>query len=143
MYKPLNPFYAGDNLFEIQKTLPQHLEFGTKTLNYQLALDVMNGLSIWLADITDCPDESVLAEQQYIDICEANSSTYAICHYWILKAKVLCLYGDYEASLQAAQSAEDIIDVIIGKYQVAALNFYQSIAVVEHCRRHGLAPDSR
>ena len=143
MYKPLNPFYAGDNILDIQSSLPQHLELATKTLNYQLPIDVMTGLAMWLADLTVCPDANLPTEQQYLDSCETNNSAYAICHYWILKAKVLCLYGDYEASLQAAQNGEEIIRAILGKYQMAALNFYQSIAAVEHCRRHNLESDNR
>ena len=36
----------------------------------------------------------------------------------------------------------NIITVILGKYQVAALNFYQSIAAIEHCRSNDLDPDN-
>ncbi|MGD1805193.1 trifunctional serine/threonine-protein kinase/ATP-binding protein/sensor histidine kinase [Dapis sp. BLCC M126] len=138
MYKSLNPFYAGDNILEIQETLPQHLEFATQTLNYQLCVDVMVGLNIWLADITKKSSNDLCTEQQYLENCKANNSTYAICHYWILKTKVLCLYGRYEEALSAARSAEEIINAIPGKYQVAALNFYQSIAAIEYCRLHSL-----
>ena len=138
MYKSLNPFYAGDNILEIQEILPQHLEFATQTLNYQLCVDVMVGLNIWLADITQKSSNDLSTEQQYLENCQANNSTYAICHYWILKTKVLCLYGRYEEALSAARSAEEIINAIPGKYQVAALNFYQSIAAIEYCRLHSL-----
>ncbi|NEQ37502.1 MAG: AAA family ATPase [Okeania sp. SIO3I5] len=138
MYKSLNPFYAGDNILEIQETLPQHLEFATRTLNYQLAVDVMLGLNIWLADITQNSSNNILTEQEYLKNCQANNSTYAICHYWILKTKILCLYGRYEEALIAAGAAEEIINVIPGKYQIAALNFYQSIAAIEYCRLHSL-----
>ncbi len=138
MYKSLNPFYAGDNILEIQEILPQHLEFATQTLNYQLCVDVMVGLNIWLADITQQSTKDIPSEQQYLENCKANNSTYAICHYWILKTKVLCLYGRYEEALSAARSAEEIINVIPGKYQIAALNFYQSIAAIEYCRLHSL-----
>ena len=31
------------NILEIKESLPQHLEFATKTLNYQLPVDVMTG----------------------------------------------------------------------------------------------------
>ncbi|MGD1703185.1 trifunctional serine/threonine-protein kinase/ATP-binding protein/sensor histidine kinase [Dapis sp. BLCC M229] len=138
MYKSLNPFYAGDNILEIQEILPQHLEFATQTLNYQLAVDVMVGLNIWLADITQKSSNDLSTEQEYLENCKANNSTYAICHYWILKTKVLCLYGRYEEALIAARSADEIINVIPGKYQVAALNFYQSIAAIEYCRLYSL-----
>ena len=142
MYKPLNPFYVGDNLLDIQQALPQDIEFAAKTLNYQLAVDVMSGLSIWLSDITGTPNECTLTEPKYLEQCKANNSTYAICHYWILKTKVLCLYGRYEEALEAARDAEEIISVIAGKYQIAALNFYQSLAAIEYCRSHTLDSDN-
>ena len=140
-YQPLNPFYAGDDILEIKKALPQYLEVADKTLNYQLPIDVMTGLDIWLSNILAC-DEDTLTEAAYIARCESNNSTYAICHYWILKAKVLCLYGRYEDAIAAAQDAEEIIGVIAGKYQTGALTFYQSISMIEHRKSNGLELDS-
>jgi len=129
MYQPLNPFYAGESIADIHKDLPKYLEFAAKTLNYQLPIDVMTGLNIWLTDLLEEDNKDIPTEAEYIAQCESNNSTYAICHYWILKTKIFCLYGHYEEALIAAQDAEDIISVITGKYQVGALNFYQSMSV--------------
>ncbi|MEO1430476.1 MAG: AAA family ATPase [Cyanobacteria bacterium J06633_8] len=142
MDKALHLFYAGGNVLEIQQTLPQDLEFTARTLNFQIAVDAMAGLNIWVADITQSSSDCLPTEQQYLENCTVNNNAYAICHYWILKTKVLCLYGRYEAALTAAQAAEEIINAIPGKYEIAALNFYQSITVLEYCRSHSLGYDN-
>jgi len=142
MYQPLNPFYAGESIADIHKDLPKYLEFAAKTLNYQLPIDVMTGLNIWLTDLLEEDNKDIPTEAEYIAQCESNNSTYAICHYWILKTKIFCLYGHYEEALIAAQDAEDIISVITGKYQVGALNFYQSMATIEYLRSHSSEPDN-
>ena len=134
IYQSLNPFYAGKSIFDIHKRLLEDLEFATLTVNYPLVVDVMAGMHIWLSELSGMSgqdeQEDISTEADFLKQCEFNNSTYAICHYWILKAKVLCLYGRYSESLVAAQAAEEIVSVIIGKYQVGALVFYQSISLV-------------
>ncbi|MGE5658820.1 MAG: AAA family ATPase, partial [Actinomycetota bacterium] len=142
MYKLLNPFYAGESLLEIQQNLPEYLEFCAKKLNYQLPVDVLSGLNIALAELTASPAENIPTEQQHLETCRINNSDYAICHYLLLKTKILCFYGRYEEALESAQGAEELIGTITGKYQVAAINFYQSIAIAEYCRSHSLGLDN-
>lgn len=134
MYKVLNPFFAGDNIHEIQQNVHEYLKIASKTINYQLAFDVIYGLNIWLDNLTSSQVESIWDEEQYLGNCLTNNSIYAVCHYSILKTKILCLYGCYDESLKASQNAEEILNVILGKYQVAALKFYQSIALIGLCR---------
>jgi predicted ATPase/signal transduction histidine kinase len=142
MYKLLNSFYAGESLLEIQQNLPEYLEFCAKKLNYQLPVDVISGLNIALAELTASPAEDIPTEQQHLEACKINNSDYAICHYLLLKTKILCFYGRYEEALKSAQGAEDLVGTITGKYQVAAINFYQSIAIAEYCRSHSLGLDN-
>ncbi|MEH1869681.1 MAG: AAA family ATPase [Nostoc sp.] len=142
MYKLLNSFYAGESLLEIQQNLPEYLEFCAKKLNYQLPVDVISGLNIALAELTASPAEDIPTEQQHLEVCKINNSDYAICHYLLLKTKILCFYGRYEEALESAQGAEDLVGTITGKYQVAAINFYQSIALAEYCRIHSLGLDN-
>ncbi|QFS48164.1 ATP-binding sensor histidine kinase [Nostoc sphaeroides] len=142
MYKLLNSFYAGDNVLEVQQNLPEYLGFCAKKLNYQLAVDVIAGLNIWLTELTAFPAENLPTEQQHIESCRVNNSDYAICHYLLLKTKVLCFYGRYSEAVEAAQGAEELVGTITGKYQVAAINFYQSIAIAEYCRSHALGLDN-
>ncbi|MDM9581586.1 trifunctional serine/threonine-protein kinase/ATP-binding protein/sensor histidine kinase [Nostoc sp. GT001] len=142
MYKLLNPFYAGESLLEIQQNLPEYLEFCAKKLNYQLTVDVLSGLNIALAELTASHALDIPTEQQHLETCRINNSDYAICHYLLLKTKILCFYGRYEEALESAQGAEDLVGTITGKYQVAALNFYQSIAIAEYCRTHSLGLDN-
>ncbi|MFN6460749.1 MAG: AAA family ATPase [Nostoc sp. DedVER02] len=142
MYKLLNSFYAGDSVLEVQQNLPEYLEFCAKKLNYQLAVDVIAGLNIWLAELTAFPVENLPTEQQHLESCRVNNSDYAICHYLLLKTKVLCFYGRYREAVEAAQGAEELVGTITGKYQVAAINFYQSIAIAEYCRTHALGLDN-
>jgi len=142
MYKLLNPFYAGESLLEIQQNLPEYLEFCAKKLNYQLPVDVLSGLNIALAELTASSAEDLPTEQQHLEACKINNSDYAICHYLLLKTKILCFYGRYEEALKSAQGAEDLVGTITGKYQVAAINFYQSIAIAEYCRSHSLGLDN-
>ncbi|MDI9640647.1 trifunctional serine/threonine-protein kinase/ATP-binding protein/sensor histidine kinase [Geitlerinema splendidum] len=142
MYKLLNPFYAGESLLEIQQNLPEYLEFCAKKLNYQLPVDVLSGLNMALAELTASGAENLPTEQQHLEVCKNNNSDYAICHYLLLKTKILCFYGRYEEALKSAQGAEDLVGTIIGKYQVAAINFYQSIALAEYCRVHALGLDN-
>ncbi|MBD2198486.1 MULTISPECIES: ATP-binding sensor histidine kinase [Calothrix] len=142
MYKLLNPFYAGESLLEIQQNLPEYLEFCAKKLNYQLPVDVLSGLKIALAELTASPVENIPTEQQHLEVCRLNNSDYAICHYLLLKTKILCFYGRYEEALESAQGAENLSGTITGKYQVAAINFYQSIAIAEYCRSHSLGLDN-
>ncbi|WP_445626395.1 AAA family ATPase [Nostoc sp. DSM 114167] len=142
MYKLLNPFYAGENLLEIQQNLPEYLEFCAKKLNYQLTVDVLSGLNIALAELTASSALDIPTEQQHLEVCRINNSDYAICHYLLLKTKILCFYGRYEEALKSAQGAEDLVGTITGKYQVAAINFYQSIAIAEYCRSHSLGLDN-
>ena len=134
-YKALNPFFASDNLNELQKKVPEYLEIASQKIKYQLVVDVISALSIWLDDLTSIQVNNKLIEKQYLQDCATHNSTYAICHYWILKTKVLCLYEEYEEAFQASQEAEAILNVILGKYQVAALNFYQSIALIGLCKK--------
>ncbi|RUR86525.1 serine/threonine protein kinase [Nostoc sp. PCC 7120 = FACHB-418] len=142
MYKLLNSFYAGESLLEIQQNLPEYLEFCAKKLNYQLPVDVLSGLKIALAELTASGAENIPTEQQHLEVCRINNSDYAICHYLLLKTKILCLYGRYDEALESAQGAEDLVGTITGKYQVAAINFYQSIAIAEYCRVHALGLDN-
>ncbi|MBD2312965.1 AAA family ATPase [Desertifilum sp. FACHB-1129] len=142
MYKLLNPFYAGESLLEIQQNLPEYLEFCAKKLNYQLPVDVLSGLNMALAELTASGAENLPTEQQHLEVCKNNNSDYAICHYLLLKTKILCFYGRYEEALKSAQGAEELVGTIIGKYQVAAINFYQSIALAEYCRVHALGLDN-
>ncbi|MDK3162108.1 trifunctional serine/threonine-protein kinase/ATP-binding protein/sensor histidine kinase [Kamptonema cortianum] len=142
MYKLLNPFYAGESLLEIQQNLPEYLEFCAKKLNYQLPVDVLSGLNMALAELTASGAENIPTEQQHLEVCKNNNSDYAICHYLLLKTKILCFYGRYEEALKSAQGAEDLVGTITGKYQVAAINFYQSIALAEYCRVHALGLDN-
>ena len=133
MYKVLNPFFAGQNIHRIQQNVPEYLNIVSKKIKYQLAFDVILGLNVWLSNITSNIIGDNQTEDEYLAQCTTNNSTYAICHYWILKTKILCLYGRYAESFQASQNAEAILNVILGKYQVAALNFYQSIALIGLC----------
>ncbi|HLO48477.1 MAG TPA: AAA family ATPase, partial [Kamptonema sp.] len=142
MYKLLNPFYAGESLLEVKQNLPEYLRFLAKKLNYQLAVDVITGLNIWLAELTASPAKNLPTEQQHLEVCKINNSDYAICHYLLLKTKVLCFYGRYAEAVESAQGAENLIGTITGKYQVAAINFYQSIAIAEYCRSHSLGLDN-
>ncbi|MDB9510253.1 AAA family ATPase, partial [Kamptonema animale CS-326] len=142
MYKLLNPFYAGESLLEVEQNLPEYLRFSAKKLNYQLAVDVITGLNIWLAELTASPAKNLPTEQQHLEVCRINNSDYAICHYLILKTKVLCFYGRYAEAVESAQGAENLVGTITGKYQVAALNFYQSIAIAEYCWSHSLGLDN-
>ncbi|MEH2213729.1 AAA family ATPase [Nostoc sp.] len=142
MYKLLNSFYAGESLLEIQQNLPEYLEFCAKKLNYQLPVDVLSGLNIALAELTASPAEDIPTEKQHLEVCKINNSDYAICHYLLLKTKILCFYGRYEEALESAQGAENLVGTITGKYQVAAINFYQSIALAEYCRSHSLGLDN-
>ncbi|BAY62150.1 serine/threonine protein kinase with two-component sensor domain [Calothrix brevissima NIES-22] len=142
MYKLLNSFYAGESLLEIQQNLPEYLEFCAKKLNYQLPVDVLSGLKMALAELTASSALDIPTEQQHLEVCRLNNSDYAICHYLLLKTKILCFYGRYEEALESAQGAEDLIGTITGKYQVAAINFYQSIAIAEYCRVHALGLDN-
>ncbi|MBO3463641.1 trifunctional serine/threonine-protein kinase/ATP-binding protein/sensor histidine kinase [Aetokthonos hydrillicola] len=142
MYKLLNSFYAGDSVLEVQQNLPEYLEFSAKKLNYQLAVDVISGLKIWLSNLTMSRTENLPTEQQHLEVCKSNNSDYAICHYLLLKTKVLCFYGRYAEAVESAQRAEDLVGTITGKYQVAAINFYQSIAIAEYCRTHFLGLDN-
>ncbi|WP_019487385.1 trifunctional serine/threonine-protein kinase/ATP-binding protein/sensor histidine kinase [Kamptonema formosum] len=142
MYKLLNSFYAGDSVLEVQQNLPEYLEFSAKKLNYQLAVDVISGLNIWLAELTASPAEDIPTEQQHLEACRINNSDYAICHYLLLKTKILCFYGRYEEAVESSRGAEYLVGTITGKYQVAAINFYQSIALAEYCRTHSLGLDN-
>ncbi|BAY98933.1 serine/threonine protein kinase with two-component sensor domain [Tolypothrix tenuis PCC 7101] len=142
MYKLLNSFYAGDSVLEVQQNLPEYLEFSAKKLNYQLAVDVISGLKILLPDLTANLTENLPTEEQHLEVCKSNNSDYAICHYLLLKTQVLCFYGRYAEAVAAAEGAEDLVGTITGKYQVAAINFYQSIAIAEYCRTHSLGLDN-
>jgi predicted ATPase/signal transduction histidine kinase/GAF domain-containing protein len=142
MYKPINSFYSGDSLLAIQQNLPEYLEFAAKKLNYQLAVDVISGLNIWLAKLTASSTENLPTEEQHLQVCKTNNSDYAICHYLLLKTKFLCFYGRYAEAVESSQGAEELVGTITGKYQVAAINFYQSIAIAEYCRTHSLGLDN-
>ncbi|MEG5001747.1 trifunctional serine/threonine-protein kinase/ATP-binding protein/sensor histidine kinase [Microcoleus sp. B4-D4] len=142
MYKLINSFYAGDSILAVQQHLPEYLEFAAKKLNYQLAVDVISGLNIWLAELTASSTENLPTEEQHLQVCKINNSDYAICHYLLLKTKVLCFYGRYAEAVESSQGAEELVGTITGKYQVAAINFYQSIAIAEYCRTHSLGPDN-
>ena len=142
MYKPINSFYSGDSLLAVQQNLPEYLEFAAKKLNYQLAVDVISGLNIWLVELTASSTENLPTEEQHLQVCKSNNSDYAICHYLLLKTKVLCFYGRYAEAVESSQGAEELVGTITGKYQVAAINFYQSIAIAEYCRTHSLGLDN-
>ena len=135
IYKLLNPFYQGKNLEEIISSLPECLLFVQKN-NHQVGEDsilalnmiIMNLLgytsSLESFDIDDC------SEQKYLEKCHNHQSTYALCHYYILKSMLLYLYDRVTESLYYCEETKKIIEVLAAKYQVAVHIFYYSLNII-------------
>jgi predicted ATPase/signal transduction histidine kinase/DNA-binding NarL/FixJ family response regulator/tRNA A-37 threonylcarbamoyl transferase component Bud32 len=126
-YKILNPFYQGRNIERLLKYVPEYLSFVEKT-NNRVGIDTILALAFAVSDLT-ATAEPAISEAEYLENCHQSHNNYALCHYQILKAKVLYLSGQPAQALQYALEAKKIINVIAGKFQVIERHFYHTLSL--------------
>ncbi len=135
IYKLLNPFYQGKNLEQLLEDLPDKLLF-TRKNNHWVAYYSIVALKIILLNLTGRTSEKLnfdneeIREAKYLEQCYSRQNYYALCHYLILKSKILYLYGKPTEAIHSSEEAEKIIAVLTGKFQVAEHNFYNSLSLI-------------
>jgi len=127
-YMLLHPFYEGVPLKQTLAEVPAFLQFALRAKN-QLATDFMLAFRRAVGILTNAPPEET-SEEEYLQSCERNQSTMAICFYFILKTQALYLLGKPEEGLQAASAAERVITAIAGNIAVAQHTFYTTLCLV-------------
>ena len=132
--KFFNSVFQGEGLEEILAESSETLTFSQKTGN-QYASDGLQGGQIALLNLTGRTahklsfDTDDFSETEYLQKCVKNSSFFSICRYYILKAQILYLYGEYKDSLQYSLLAEKDLDFVVGTVSVAEHNFFYSLCI--------------
>jgi len=128
----LNFFVQGKPINEILEEIPKYLPFAQKTEN-QLVTDILLGLQLVLLNLDDRTDEPLnfdgpnVTEGEYIELCQQNQNTFALCIYQIFKMQTLCLYGNLEEALALCETIANQLQSILGTVPVTEYNFYSSL----------------
>jgi len=106
-------FYQGVNLTELFTEIDDYLSFCRSRKN-QWGIDLIEGGQMVIFNLmgkfkTAKPTEfrhTTLTEAQFLARCEDHNNIQVLCIFYILKAWVLYLRGDFETALKSAKQAE-------------------------------------
>ena len=127
--------FAGKNLSEILALFPKHIAFASKPKNITV-LDSLLGRQLAIFNLTGRTGDTLafsnreIVETEYIANCEASQDYYSLCIYYILKAQILYLYGEYELALSFALEAEPILFLVRGLIPQAEHNYFSSLIIL-------------
>ncbi|MGC1248980.1 MAG: AAA family ATPase [Spirulinaceae cyanobacterium] len=134
IYKLLNSFYRAQNLEKLQEEIAEALQFVHK-IGQKLAIDTITALETIVLNLTGKTDNKYtftkkgFIEKDYLKKCQQQANCYSLCHYHLLKAKLLYLYGKADLALQEIICAGDINSILPGKFQITEHNFYHSLCL--------------
>ncbi len=132
--KLLNSFYRTQNLEKLQEEMTKALQFVNK-ISQKLAIDTITALQSIVLKLTgETSDKYVLTSQKFNDDddlikCHKQANYYSLCHYHLLKAKLLYIFGEVDLALQEVIATGDINSTLPGKFQVTEHNFYHSLCL--------------
>ena len=110
------------------------MQFANKVA-HKLAIDTITALQIIVINLTgNTPNKQYfatkdLSERDYLRKCYKQSNEYSLCHYHILKAKSLYIYGESALALEEIYAVGDINSIFPGKFQITEYNFYYSLSL--------------
>lgn len=131
IYLLLNPLFRGANVHVLVDELPGYLAFARRT-SHTLALDCLEGQLLILREMLGrsdiLPDERV-DEVAYLEHCQSEVLKYALCVYMICKTMTAYLRREPTQAMGYAAIAYSTLDTIPGKFQAAALVYYEMLAM--------------
>ena len=134
-----NMLYWVDDLGELQQAVETSLAYNRKTENalgfylasaYQFFLRRMGRQTAELISF----DGVVLDEASFIEICESQQIEFALCEFYVLRARARYLQGEMAAALTDLDQARARIAAITGMLSNADLNLFHSLALCATCR---------
>ncbi len=131
-YKTKALFCQGKNLERVQEQVSNSLSFAQKTKS-QIAIDIILAYQLAIMNLQGATSGKLsfhndeMNEAEYLESCQKNQSSMAICQYHILKSMVLYLYEHYDEALTCALEAGKPIDLLAGQIEIAEHNFSYSL----------------
>ena len=145
-YRISNLLGQGQPLSTVLESLYESLSF-CKKANNQWSIDVLLGYQRVLFNLMDLNDQANslddftledVAEEDYIQQCQAHNSYSGLCRYYIAKAIALYLYGYYDQSLKSLEQAKSLTQYVIGVFSIAELNMYESLALIQQYEKNSI-----
>jgi len=130
-YRGMNDFYCGEPLDRVLKDVSEYLAWTRKVKN-TFAGDNIEGQALVIANLAGVADRHEFAfngmdDARYIEMCKANMTNMGLAYYHVLKLQAHFLYGEYDAALAAALTAEELLPYITGNIGVAEHAFYSAL----------------
>ena len=131
IYLVLNPLFRGANVHVLVDEVPGYLAFARRK-SHTLALDCLHGQLLILRELLGradvLPDEHV-EEVAYLEHCQGEVLKYALCVYMICKTMTAYLHREPTPAMGYAAIAYSTLDTIPGKFQAAALVYYEMLSM--------------
>jgi PAS domain S-box-containing protein len=131
-YNLYNLIYQGKDLDYLLKEASRSLLFAQETQN-QWPLDCLLGAKILIQNLLGltsskfCFDIEEITETRFLAACQEDRIPAAICFYYIFKAQVLYLYGQFQVSI--LEQAKSLFNYIPGTISISKHNFYYSLTL--------------
>ncbi|WP_082029741.1 AAA family ATPase [Ruegeria sp. ANG-S4] len=134
MYRVAIDTFAGKQIDEVLDAMPDQLDALLRAQNHgaiagihahQLVLSTLAGRS---HSSTDFSTEN-LEETAFLEACEENKMSMAICFYRILKAQALYVFGRPHEALAETRMVEPLLSFIINHPNLADHLLYQSLSI--------------
>jgi predicted ATPase/signal transduction histidine kinase/CheY-like chemotaxis protein/tRNA A-37 threonylcarbamoyl transferase component Bud32 len=133
IHKIMALFYTGTPLANVQRETLTLLQFAQNAKS-QVTVDTIQGMQRLLANLMgDTLSESSfdingVDEIKFVKHCQQANSFYALCIYYIHKAQVYYLHGNFEQGLSVLNLAKENLTFILGSYSKTISNWYDSLA---------------
>ncbi|MEL6928993.1 MAG: diguanylate cyclase [Cyanobacteria bacterium J06600_6] len=130
-----NQFFAGNNLEELLKVIPDLISFATNPKNITV-LDTLWARQLTLFNLTGRTQDKFsfhnqgITESEYIANCESSQNYYSLCIYYVLKSQIFYLYHQYDLALAYSLDAEPLLPIIRGLIPEAEHTFYSSLIML-------------
>ncbi|MBT9310651.1 trifunctional serine/threonine-protein kinase/ATP-binding protein/sensor histidine kinase [Leptothoe kymatousa] len=133
-YQGYHFFYQGQPLANILTELPNYLALTQKHQN-QWATDALWGCERILRNLmgetasADSFDLDTGSEKEYLTRTIGHQSHNPLARYYILKAYVLYLYGDYAQALTCVEQAQALLDYVVGTVAIPEYTFISALTL--------------
>lgn len=132
--QPLNLFYQGEKLSEIQRTIQNNLKFSRKTqdqLSYNsLLASYFNIVNLEGLNISEEDTDNLVTmdEKEYLQKCKDSKDLFSLSIYLTLKAYALYLSENYTGALETIEESRDaLISVPSLTSIISSNNFFHSL----------------
>ena len=130
--RSMNAFCQGKNLGRMLTNLKFFLRLTRKTKN-RTADHIISGCQIAASNLSGLTsgkfsfETEEMSEAQYLTDCHLHKNFTALCNWFMLKSRILYLYGKSVQAFECSLKAEKLLCFVGSAFLVAEHNFYDSL----------------